>query len=211
VCVVKATATHLEGDMTSETRVPKADITGVYGRLVKMMTRRMLGQVPDSIGVMWQQPKVFKVLMGFGRKVDKWGALEEPLATYATMAAVGRVGCGFCLDFGYFMAHSRHLDEAKVRQVPRWRESDVFSVLECQVMEYAEAMSQTPPTVTDELSAGLLAQLGPAAMVELAARVAAANLTARANIALGIRSQEFSAACGLPPLATPSADVASAP
>ena len=37
------------------------------------------------------------------------------------------------------------------------------------------------------------------------------NMTARSNVALGIRSQEFSAACGLPPLATPSADgVASA-
>ena len=35
------------------------------------------------------------------------------------------------------------------------------------------------------------------------------NLTARTNIALGIQSQEFSAACGLQPLATPSADAVS--
>jgi hypothetical protein len=40
--------------------------------------------------------------------------------------------------------------------------------------------------------------------VELTARIAAMNLTARTNIALGIRSEEFSAACGLQPLATPS-------
>ena len=33
------------------------------------------------------------------------------------------------------------------------------------------------------------------------------NMTARSNIALGIRSQEFAAACGLPPLATPPATV----
>lgn len=205
------TTTGTTTGTTTQTRVPEAEITGVYGAMVKLLTRKMLGQVPDSVGVMWQQPKVFKTLMGFGRKVDKWDALGEPLATYAAMAAAGRVGCGFCLDFAYFMAHSRHLDEDKVRQVPRWRESDVFSVLERRVMDYAEAMSQTPPAVTDELSAWLLARLGPAAMVELAARVAAANLTARANIALGIRSQEFSAACGLAPLAVPSADVASAP
>ena len=36
-------------------------------------------------------------------------------------------------------------------------------------MEYAEAMSQTPPTVTDELSARLLDQLGAPALVELTA------------------------------------------
>ena len=45
------------------------------------------------------------------------------------------------------MAHNRGLDEAKAREVPRWRESDVFTPLERRVMEYAEAMSQTPPTV----------------------------------------------------------------
>ena len=58
---------------------------------------------------------------------------------------------------------------AKAREVPRWRESDVFTPLERDVMEYAEAMSQTPPTVTDELSARLLDQLGAAALVELTA------------------------------------------
>jgi len=32
------------------------------------------------------------------------------------------------------------------------------------------------------------------------------NLNARSNVALGIRSQEFAASCGLPPLSTPSTD-----
>ena len=99
------------------------------------------------------------------------------------------------------MAHNHGLDEAKVREVPRWRESAVFTALERRVMEYAEAASQTPPAVTDELSDALLAEIGPAALVELAARVAFMNMSARMNIALGIHSEEFAAACGLPPLA----------
>jgi alkylhydroperoxidase family enzyme len=93
--------------------------------------------------------------------------------------------------------------------VPRWRESEAFSSLERKVMEYAEAMSQTPLAVTDEMSAALLEELGAPALVELTTRVGAINLTARGNVALGIRSQEFSAACGLRPLAAPSGDVAS--
>ncbi len=36
-------------------------------------------------------------------------------------------------------------------------------------------MSQTPPTVTDELVDRLLAQLGPAAVVELTSFIAFAN------------------------------------
>jgi alkylhydroperoxidase family enzyme len=71
-------------------------------------------------------------------------------------------------------------------------------------MEYAEAMTHTPPTVTDELSARLLKQLGASGLVELTAFIAAANLASRTNVALGITSQEFSTSCGLQPLATPS-------
>lgn len=76
-------------------------------------------------------------------------------------------------------------------------------------MEYAEAMSQTPLAVTDKMSAALLEELGPPALLELTARIGGMNLTARTNIALGIRSHEFSAACGLQPLETPPGKVAS--
>ena len=95
------------------------------------------------------------------------------------MAVASLVGCSFCLDLGYFLAHNEGLDETKAREVPRWRESDVFTPLERDVMEYAEAMSQTPPTVTDELSAGLLDALGAAALVELTAFIALANMYTR--------------------------------
>jgi len=55
-----------------------------------------------------------------------------------------------------------------------------------------------------ELSARLLAQLGAAALVELTAFVALANLYSRTNTALGVESQGFSAACELRPLAVRS-------
>jgi alkylhydroperoxidase family enzyme len=93
---------------------------------------------------------------------------------------------------------------AKASQVPRWREADVFTSLERDVLEYAEAMTNTPPTVTDEMFARLLAQLGPAAMVELTSFIAFANMATRGNVAQGIESQGFSAA-GAVPLATPAA------
>ena len=87
--------------------------------------------------------------------------------------------------------------------MPRWRESDVFTPGERDVLEYAEAMSHTPPTVTDEQSARLLDQLGAPRVVELTAWIALANQYARTNVALGIEAQGFAAACGLAPLAQP--------
>jgi AhpD family alkylhydroperoxidase len=192
--------------MASSTRVPATEITGIYGALLKTMSRRMVGKVPEAAGVMWHYPAVFKNMMSFGRKVDSWNRLDPNLASFAAMAAAGVVGCSLCLDLHYFMTHNRGLDEAKAREVPRWRESTVFTPQERRVMEYAEAMSQTPPAVTDEMSAALLAELGAPALLELTARVGAMNMSARGNVALGLRSQEFSASCGLPPLAARSTD-----
>jgi alkylhydroperoxidase family enzyme len=193
-----------EAKMMSTTRVPRTEITGIYGGLVKLAMRKILGRVPESAGVMWQHPAVFKDLMRLGGKVEKWGQLDRSLAAFASMAAAAEIGCGACLDLGYFMAHNKGLDEAKAREVPRWRESDQFTPLERQVLEYAEAMCQTPPAVTDELSAALLDQLGAPALLELTARVGFMNLSARSNVALGIRSEEFAESCGLPPLARPT-------
>ena len=196
--------------MTSQTRIPSVEVTGLYGGIVKFAARKMLGHVPDSIGVLWNNQAVMKDSMGVGRKVEGWHELAPDLASYAAMASVAAVGCSFCLDLNYFLAHNHGLDEEKVREVPNWRESTVFTELERQVMEYADAASLTPPAVTDELSDALLAELGPAALVELAARVAFMNMSARMNIALGIHSEEFAAACGLAPLAAraPAADPA---
>lgn len=193
----------------STTRIPRAQVDGLFGRVVTVLTRRMFGTTPDSIGVLWHHKQVFKDSMGFGRKVEAWDELDRNLATYATMAAAASIGCSFCLDLGYYSAHNDDLDLDKAREVPRWRESDLFSPLERDVLAYAEAMTVTPPEVTDELSARLLEQLGPAGLLELTAFIGAANLVSRMNTSLGIESQGFSAACGLPPMASPSRDLRS--
>ena len=138
------------------------------------------------------------------RQIQKFDRCDENLKSFAHMAVASLVGCGFCLDYGYYQAHNHGLDLTKAREVPRWRESDVFTPLERDVMEYAEAMTQTPPTVTDELSARLLAALGPAGLVELTTIAALANFMTRSNVAMGIESQGFADACDLKPLAVAS-------
>ncbi len=71
-------------------------------------------------------------------------------------------------------------------------------------MEYAEAMTITPTTVTDELSASLLSRLGPAGLVELTVFIGFANLSTRVDTAHGITSQGFSDTCGIPPAERPA-------
>ena len=72
--------------MTSTARIPAIEITGVYGSLIKTMSRKMLGQVPDSIGVMWHHRPALMALSGFGRKSQKWDRADPNLKTFAHMA-----------------------------------------------------------------------------------------------------------------------------
>ena len=191
--------------MTGTTRIPATEITGLKGMLIKRFAKKTLGRVPSSLGVLWHNPTVLMGMAGVGAKVRKWDACDEQLKSFAHMAVAAQVGCSWCLDFNYFEAANKSLDVAKAREVPRWRESVGFSPLEREVMAYAEAMTHTPPTVTDELVASLRAQLGEAALIELTAVIAFANFTTRPNVALGIESDGFAAACGLEPLAQPAA------
>lgn len=189
--------------MSSTPRIPKTEISGLSGYVMKRFMRKLLGEVPEPAEVMWHNRPVLNAVSGLGRKAQKWDRLDADLKSFAHMAVAAQVGCSWCLDYGYFHAHNEGLDEGKASQVPRWRESTVFSPLERDVMAYAEAMTETPPEVTDELAARLLAQLGAPAMVELTAWVAFANMATRTNTSLGIESQGFSKACRLP-LAEPS-------
>jgi alkylhydroperoxidase family enzyme len=192
------------GEQMNGTRIPKADITGPYGTLAKWYSKKMLGRVPDVLGVYWHNRAVLKATMGLGAKAQKWNACALSLKTFAHMAVSAQVGCSWCLDFAYFQAFNEHLDMVKAREVPRWHDSAVFTPLERLVMGYAEAMTQTPPTVTDAMVADLLEQLGAAALVELTAFIALANMNSRGNVALGIESEGYAASCDLKPLATPA-------
>lgn len=179
-------------------RVPKAEPSGLIESI-----EEQFGIVPEPLEVTMHNPKVAEAAMELGVRSKEWDAADPSLKSFAHMAVAAQVGCGWCLDYGYFEAQNENLDMAKASQVPRWRESDVFTPLERDVLGYAEAMTDTPTTVSDELSARLLAELGPAALVELTVYIALSNLSTRCNTALGVESQEFSAECPIPLAAPP--------
>jgi alkylhydroperoxidase family enzyme len=195
--------------MPSNFRIPKAELTGPYAIVLKIFARRTFGEIPDAAYTMGHHKPMFKAVMGFEGKVSKWKELDPSLSCYAQLATAAVIGCSWCLDFGYFMAHNDGLALEKVREVPRWRDSDAFTAIERAVLEYAEAMTVTPPTVTDEMVAHLNEQLGTKAVVELSMMVAIENERSRFNSALGLASQGFSERCELAPLAAPTSPVRS--
>ena len=70
-----------------------------------------------------------------------------------------------------------------------WQNEPVFSEKERAALAYAEAMTATPPQVSDELTRTLRQHFNDQAVTELTALIAFQNLSARFNAALDIPSQ----------------------
>ena len=175
-------------------RVPKAELPAE----LKEKMIRQLGAVPEPVEVTYNNPEVARSTQEFSAGVAAWDTVDPSLKTFAHMAVAAQIGCSWCLDVNYFLAQNHNLDLAKASQVPRWRDSGAFTPVERDVLEYAEAMTSTPTTVSDELSASLLERLGAAAMVELTVFIGFANMAARVNTAHGVTSQGYSDACEIP-------------
>jgi alkylhydroperoxidase family enzyme len=178
-------------------RVPLDEPWGLLGRLLAWYARRTYGDVPDNGLALLHHKPVLRALLGFERRVDKWDRLDPDLKVLARMGSAAAIGCSWCLDFGYFAAHSKGLRVDKLKEVPRWRESEVFTPVERRVLEYAEAMTATPPTVTDAMAEALRADLGVDGFLELSMMVAVENERSRLNSALGLTSQGFADRCEL--------------
>ena len=79
----------------------------------------------------------------------------------------------------------------KIRQVPTWRDSELFSAMEKDALEYAEKMTITGEKVTDELWGRLRGHFTEAQLVELTAAVALENFLSKFNVPLGVEAQVF--------------------
>ncbi|MEU4396822.1 carboxymuconolactone decarboxylase family protein [Kribbella sp. NPDC023855] len=170
-----------------------------FVRAVEWFCKRKYGQVPDPGKVGLHNRRVLTSSMLQELSAARWNALDPTLKALATMATSAQIGCSWCMDFGYWEYHHAGIDTAKLRDVPTWRDSNVYTELERAVMGYAEAMTATPPEVTDEQVERLKRDLSDAALVELTAQISLENLRSRTNAALGLTSQGFKEYCELGP------------
>lgn len=167
-------------------------------RVGAWFSRRRYGVMLDPVAAMAHNMAVGRSYGLFELQVQRWRKLDRGLKDLAVMAAASQIGCAWCLDFGYWEATMNHdVPAAKIRAVPAWRDSDSFTDLERLVLQYAEAMTSTPPSVTDEMVERLSTHLSEAELVELTAIVAVENLRSRINSALGLTAQGFKDRCEL--------------
>jgi alkylhydroperoxidase family enzyme len=134
-----------------------------------------------------------------GLHADRWNRLEAGLKDLAALAVAASISCTCCVDAGYWEQVTTHEAMArKIRAIPDWQDSEVFTELERLVMLYAEAMTMTPPLVIGDLVEELRRHLDEVQLGELTAVIAVENLRLRMNAALGAAPPGFPQRPGLP-------------
>jgi alkylhydroperoxidase family enzyme len=161
-------------------------------RLGSRLARRRYGGMPDPGAALGHNMQVGRSYAIFELQVERWRQLDRELKDLAVMAVAAAIGCGWCMDFGYWETTASHaVPGEKIRDTADWQGSKVFSELELLVMEYGAAMTATPPRVTDAMVEALLRHLNEAQLVELTAVIAMENQRSRINSALGLTAQGF--------------------
>ena len=162
-------------------------------RLTRLSSKRMYGRSLEPSEIIGHHRPS---LVGYGAismAAERYShSIPQRVKSLAKLRAAQLVGCEWCLDFGSMLAIQSGIPENDLRELSLWRSSERFDPLDCLVLEYTEAMTRTPVTVTDELFASLREHFDEAQMVELTMAISVENLYCRTNWALGIEGAGYS-------------------
>ena len=170
-------------------------------RLAYRFARRRLGEVPEPFAVTAHHRKLFVASARHELAVEKaTQVLPKNIVQLAVYRTAWTVGCSWCIDFGTMLIRLDGLDVERLKHIADFETSDAFSEEERDVVRFADAMTATPMTVTDEQVATLVDRYGHDGVVELTYQVALENHRSRFNHGLGITDQGFSSgdACKVP-------------
>ncbi len=161
-------------------------------RVIQRQVRRKMGRDVDPIGVYAHAPGMLIGYCVYEQATAREHAVEERLKMLAVLKAAALLRCRFCADIGSAEGRAAGITEEQLLALPRYRESDAFDELERLVLDYAVAMTCTPPEIGDELFAALREHFDERQIVELTNIIALENLRSRFNIAFDMDPAGFS-------------------
>lgn len=165
------------------------------------IAKRRFDQVPEPFTILAHHPKLFMAAARHEMAVEKaTKVMPKELIEIAIYRTAWTIGCSWCVDFGTMLQRMDGLDIDRLKEIGSYETSDKFSADDRMVIAYADAMTATPGTVTDEQVAELVTRFGHEGVVELTYQIGLENQRARTYAALGIVDQGFSSgdACRVP-------------
>jgi alkylhydroperoxidase family enzyme len=174
---------------------------GLLIRVAYWYAKRKFGVVPEPFSVLARHRKLFMAAARHEMAAEKAsGKLQKNVLELAVYRAAQQLGCSWCVDFGAMLMKHSGLDIDRLKHIDDYRTSPTYTHQERLAVAYADAMSATPVSVTDEQVAELRAEFGDEAVLELTYQIGLENMRARMYSALDVRDQGFSSgdACRLP-------------
>ncbi|MGW0043536.1 carboxymuconolactone decarboxylase family protein [Rhodococcus sp. NPDC003348] len=185
---------------------------GVLARIAYRFATRRFGVVPEPFTVVAHHRKLLMASAVQELAAEKASTvLPAAVRDLAVYRVAWTVGCSWCVDFGAMLMRLEDLDVDRLQHIDDYATSPLYSEDERAAIAYADAMTATPTTTTDEQVADLERRFGKAGVVELTFQIALENQRSRMNSALGIVDQGFSTdSCRVPwadqPAAVTSSD-----
>jgi alkylhydroperoxidase family enzyme len=172
---------------------------GIVRKLAFGYTRRNFGHVVEPTAAAANHAGVLAAWGAMEMLAARsWKKIDPALRGLVVQLVSTRIGCPWCIDYGYFETVEQGTSPEKVRNVSNWRDSDVFDDRERAAFEYAEIATGSPAEVPGDVAERLRRHFGEAEIVELAAWVALENYRSRFNAGLGLKSEGFSDRCEIP-------------
>jgi alkylhydroperoxidase family enzyme len=110
--------------------------SGVVPRLATGYTKRRFGQTVEPLQAAAHHSGVLAAMGALETAAQfGWKKLDPSLRWLAVQVTSMRIGCSWCVDYGYFEGMHKGVDPAKVRAVGQWRSSDLFDERERIVLE----------------------------------------------------------------------------
>ncbi len=174
---------------------------GLLIRVSYWFAKRRFRVVPEPFTVLARHRKLFITAARHEMAAEKASkTLPANVRELAVFRAAQLLGCSWCVDFGTMLQKHEGLDVDRLKHIDDYRTSPTYTRQERLAVAYADAMTTTPVSVTDEQVAELRAEFGDQGALELTYQIGLENMRARMFSALDIRDQGFSSgdACRLP-------------
>jgi AhpD family alkylhydroperoxidase len=147
--------------------------------------RRRYGVVLQPTALWSYRPRALLAFLGLVAAVRlRRSPLPPELRALVGLRVSQMNRCPFCIDMNSTMLEDAGRHRYDALALPEWHDDTRFTQAERLALEYAEAMTCTPPSVGDDLFRRVEELYSPEAIVELTAVIAVQNLSARFNAAL---------------------------
>ena len=165
-----------------------------YLRLMFRLQRRRYGRELEPVRLWARMPAAFLAMSAMYRALDRKSSRIEPALRSLVQVRVSQINeCVFCVDLNSFLGLGRGIVEEKLRALPQFKDSTLFSEREKAALAYAEAATRSDLRVDAALMSRLGRQFDDQAIVELAALIAYQNMSSKFNAALGVPAHGFCA------------------